>query len=312
MGEKMYYTEVKLYTESEIIDPLSCVLEDIGIAGFIVEDPMDIRELLNKKHDYEWDYIDESILNLIDRPPIITFYLEDNTEGLKLLDRVLEEIIIFPIEKVELKSICDEDWKNNWKKYFKPVKITERITVKPSWEPYSKESDDELIIEIDPGMAFGTGTHPTTSLCIKLIEKYIKNGSKKVLDIGCGSGILSIAAALLGANEVIGVEIDPNAVAVAKENVAKNSLDSVIHIIEGDLTKDIDNKSDIVVANLMAGLVIRLSENVAEHLNKGGIYISSGILIEKQDQVISAIRACGFEVIEIVEDGEWCAIVAQY
>ena len=184
--------------------------------------------------------------------------------------------------------------------------------VKPSWEEYRAEPDD-LVIEIDPGMAFGTGTHETTSLCMKLMEKYFGEFGEnvKVLDVGCGSGILSIAASLLGAGEVLGVEIDKDAVQVARENVQLNKCDDNVRVIEGDLTKGIDFKGDIIVANLMADLVMMLSKSAREHLEDGGIFISSGILADKEKVVSEAITDAGFTIEEVMVDGEWCAIAAR-
>ncbi|MEL7658736.1 MAG: 50S ribosomal protein L11 methyltransferase, partial [Bacillota bacterium] len=208
------------------------------------------------------------------------------------------------------KIVDDSDWKDNWKEYFKPAKITDRIVIKPTWEAYEAK-EDEIVIEIDPGMAFGTGTHPTTSLCVKLLEKYIEPEKDTVLDVGCGSGILAIASALLGAQDILAVDIDPVAVQVSRENIELNHLSSEIQVLEGDLTKGLNRKADIVAANLMADLIILLSKDVAAHLKGKGIYISSGILIEKQAQVLEAIESCGFQILDILEEGEWCAIAAK-
>ena len=307
----MNYTEITIFTDHKNVDPLSCVLADMGTAGFVVSDPADYQELLNKKNDYEWDYIDDSLIPAKDDPVKITLYLEDTAEGLELLDQILEEIRICTVEKVEIRSVCDDDWKDNWKKYFKPAKLSDRIVVKPTWEEYERSDERELVIEIDPGMAFGTGTHPTTSLCIGLLEKYMPIGAS-VLDVGCGSGILSIAAQKLGAGVVFGIDIDPVAVQVSNENVNLNHGETVITIAPGDLTKGISFRADIIVANLMADLVILLSKDVAAHLHDNGVYISSGILIEKQKMVEEAIRNAGFDILEIVEKEEWCAIAAKY
>lgn len=302
----MQYIEVKIFTSQEEIDPLTCILMDMGIAGFAIEDARDFRDLMNKKNTYDWDYIDESLMQLENVRTSVTFYLEGSEEGRRLLKQLQEKYDF----EMTWKTVDDSDWKDNWKEYFKSAKITDRIVVKPTWEEYGPAAD-ELVIEIDPGMAFGTGTHPTTSLCVKLLEKYIEGSKDIVLDVGCGSGILSIAAALLGAKNVLAVDIDPVAVKVSKENVELNGLSDKITVKEGDLTKGLNRQADIVVANLMADLVMMLSKDVAAHLKGKSVYISSGILIEKRDQVANVIEKCGFKVLEVLEEGEWCAIAAQ-
>ncbi len=314
----MRYIEAKIYTTHEGIDPLTCILMDMGLAGFAIEDASDFHDLINKKNSYDWDYIDENLMQLADVRTNITFYLEESEEGnrmLAILRKKIDELKFCTDEndfnELELlwKSVDDSEWKDNWKEYFKPAKITEHIVIKPTWETYEAAAD-ELVIEIDPGMAFGTGTHPTTSLCVQLLEKYIEPNKDTVLDVGCGSGILSIAAALIGAKDILAVDIDPIAVQVSKENIELNQLSSKIKVLEGDLTKGLQKKADIIVANLMADLVIILSKDVAAHLKEKSIYISSGILIEKKEVVASAIQACGFHILEIVEEGEWCALAA--
>lgn len=301
----MRYIEVKIYTTQEGIDPLTCILMDMGIAGFAVEDARDFQDLLNKKNSYDWDYIDEGLMEFENVRTNITFYLEDAEESLWILNQLKERTL-----EIEWKYVDDSDWKDNWKEYFKPAKISDRIVIKPTWEEYVR-AGDELVIEIDPGMAFGTGTHPTTSLCVKFLEQFIEPGVDSVLDVGCGSGILAIASALLGAKDVLAVDIDPVAVEVTKKNAELNHLSGKIRVKEGDLTKGLNERTDIVAANLMADLVIMLSKDVAAHLKDKGIFISSGILIEKKEQVAAAIEECGFRILNIVEEGEWCAIAAQ-
>lgn len=316
----MNYLEIKIFTSPDGLGLLESQLDDLGITDFIIEDPEDLKDFLNKKNTYDWDYVDESVLELKNIETNLTFYLDLSEEARAKLEvvkamveqmKVRDEFQTYGRLECQVTEVCDEDWKDNWKEYFKPSHITERIVVKPSWEAYEKQSEDELIIEIDPGMAFGTGTHPTTTLCVKLLEKYIEGPDDMVLDVGCGSGILSMAAALLGVRTVKGVEIDPIAVDVAKENVELNHLSGQIDVFQGDLTKGLDLKADIVVANLMADLVMMLSRDVAKHLRGKSIYISSGILIEKQEQVAEAIQAEGFRILEIAEEGEWCAIAAR-
>lgn len=188
--------------------------------------------------------------------------------------------------------------------------MTDNIVIKPTWEEYEPE-ENEMVIEIDPGMAFGTGTHATTRMCVKLLEKYITSEEDKVLDLGCGSGILSIAAALLGSKHVYGVDIDPNAVAASAENVEMNGLSEVIEIAYGDVTEGLGMKADIIAANLMADLIKMLSPDIAKHLEGKKIFISSGILEEKVDEVSEGVKNSGFEILEVLHEDEWCAIAAR-
>lgn len=212
--------------------------------------------------------------------------------------------------EVESSYESDEEWKDKWKEYFKTSKMTDNIVIKPTWEEYEPE-ENEMVIEIDPGMAFGTGTHATTRMCVKLLEKYITSEEDKVLDLGCGSGILSIAAALLGSKHVYGVDIDPNAVAASAENVEMNGLSEVIEIAYGDVTEGLGMKADIIAANLMADLIKMLSPDIAKHLEGKKIFISSGILEEKVDEVSEAVKNSGFEILEVLHEDEWCAIAAR-
>lgn len=321
----MNYIETKIYTSRVGIEHVLNALSEIDIDDAVIEDPADVEELMEKKNSYDWDYVDSSVMEQINEEPAVILYIDQSDEGNEKLQAVknaverlkermatgeLGEKNSFGRMEITEEAVRDEDWKDNWKEFFKPAKITDRIVVKPTWEHYEKQEEDELIIEIDPGMAFGTGTHETTTLCIKLIEKYAKK-EDALLDVGSGSGILSIAAALLGIERILGVDIDPVAVEVSKENVELNGFSDRIEIRQGDLTKGIDYMADLVVANLMADLVMVLSKDVAKHLNDKGIFISSGILIEKKEQVSEAIINSGFEILEILEQGEWCSIGAR-
>ncbi len=319
----MKYIQADIHVNREGIEPVLTALLNVDITDTVVEDPADIADLLDKDQDWEWDYVDDSVIEMQNAEPKVTVYMEDDEEGrrkLAALQSAIEELKRDAAagvygEDVDLGPLTvdvyvedDSEWKDNWKEFFKPKKVGKRIVVKPTWYDYQKEADD-LVIEIDPGMAFGTGTHETTSLCLRLMEDYMQDGDK-VLDVGCGSGILAIAGALLGSPEVLGVEIDPVAVEIAQENLELNGVTDVARAQYGDLTKGIDFKAEIVVANLMADLVMMLSADVAKHILPGGKYISSGILVEKRDQVAAVIRDCGFDIVEIREDGMWCAIVA--
>lgn len=305
----MKYIQVDIEVRKEELEPVVGLLLMNDITDTVVEDPADLERLLNKEVDYEWDYIAPEVLERQNSQPKVTFYMEDSEECKAKAREVAAAVAeVFPEANVKITTEDDSEWKDLWKEFFKPKKVGKRIVVKPTWYDYEASGDD-LVIEIDPGMAFGTGTHETTSLCLRLMEDYMKPGDK-VLDVGCGSGILTIAGALLGGSEVLGVEIDPVAVDIAKENLELNKVTHVARAQYGDLTKGIDFKAEIVVANLMADLVMMLSGSVPAHILPGGKYISSGILVEKKDQVAAAIKDCGFEIVEIREDGMWCAIVA--
>ena len=305
----MKYLEVKIETVKEELENIETALLEIGLTDYVINDPDDLDDLIHKEKGYEWDYIDDSVMELGKEKPSIVLYFDGDEcgNGYKEVEQV--DLAIMPFNCTMTTSLHDDsEWKDNWKEYFKPKKVSERIVVKPTWEEYEKK-DDEIVLEIDPGMAFGTGTHETTSLCIKALEEYMKEGDE-VLDVGCGSGILSIAAALLGAKDVLGIEIDPVAVDISKENILLNHVENVAKAQYGDLTKGVDYKADIVVANLMADLVMMLTDDVAKHMKPGAKFISSGILDEKLVTVADYIRGKGFAIDEVKQDGMWCAIVA--
>ena len=204
--------------------------------------------------------------------------------------------------------MADEDYVDNWKKYVFTTKISERFVVKPTWRDYEKNSD-ELVIELDPGRAFGTGTHPTTYLCIRLMEKYIEN-SHTVIDVGTGSGILMVAANKLGAKEIWGVDIDPDACEVAKENLILNGItDENTKVLVGNLLNVVENKTfDVVVANILADVILMLLKDISKVIKKDGILILSGIIEDKKNLVINACEKEGLELVEVQEDKEWVAL----
>lgn len=326
----MKYLELVIHTNRAGLEPLEACLMEMGLNDMVVSDPMDLQDLMNKKHDYDWDYIGDEVLEMADTEPTITLYFDGDETGngyalAQEVDLKVDELrqammngeygedADFGPLTVTTTLHDDSEWKDNWKEYFKPSRVSEKILVCPTWEEYEL-SDEETaqevkILKIDPGMAFGTGTHETTSLCMKAMEKYMKKGAS-VLDVGCGSGILSIAADLLGAGDVLGIEIDPVAVEVSRENLELNACKESVRVIEGDLTKGVDYEADIVVANLMADLVMMLTPDVRRHMKEGAKYISSGIIDEKLEEVKNAIIASGFNIDEVMTDGMWCAIVA--
>ena len=315
----MNYLEVKIFTTTYGIDEVSALLLNFEIDGFIVEDSNDFRDFLSDKKPYDWDYVDDSLMELMEIETCIIFYLDASESGNRKFEMIETALIklkeadsegVLGRLLVESISVCDEDWKDNWKAYFKPTRISDRIVVKPTWEHYDKSSENEIVINVDPGMAFGTGTHETTSMCLRLLEKHIEPGEDDVLDLGCGSGILAIAASLLGAKSSTGIDIDPIAVAVSYDNIVLNKLSDKILVYEGDVTKGLDLKANIIVANLVAELIIELLGDIKKHLKGKAIFISSGILIEKQELVAEALREVGFNILEIDNEGDWAAICA--
>ncbi|NLB34143.1 MAG: 50S ribosomal protein L11 methyltransferase, partial [Tissierellia bacterium] len=220
--------------------------------------------------------------------------------------------------KVETKILNDEDWANNWKQYFKPFVVADKIIIKPSWEQYNEPLEDKIILEIDPGMSFGTGQHHTTRLCIEQINKHI-NKDMEVLDLGCGSGILSIAAILLGAKNCVGVDIDENAVHIAKENAALNNIyDDRFKVYCGDVTADTAlqekigyKKYDMIAVNIIAQIIMGMSETFPRFLKKGGLVIASGIIKKYLQDVIDNFESLGFKILEVNESEEWVSITAR-
>lgn len=307
----MEYTRVKLLLAEDTADELVALLEEKAVTGVILESPDALRELIDKKNDYDWDYIDESVLALEHVPASVTFFLEDNLEEIDHLDEILDSIRHLSIDRVEIATVNDEDWKDKWKQYFKPARVSERIVVKPTWETYAAESEKDLIIELDPGMAFGTGTHPTTTMCLRLMEQDLPKEGASVMDVGCGSGILSIGAALLGAVRVLAVELDPLALEVTSNNIIVNKLEDAIQVKQGNLTSEIEESFDVIVANLTADLICRLSRMVNDQLNPGGRLIVSGILEEQSKRVEDCLNVAGFQVKSRLELDGWCAMSAQ-
>lgn len=307
------WIEVRVITKSEALEPVSGIFYGLDCKGVAIEDPNDILE--REQGPLTWDFADINVLEHKGEVAVVKAYFseEDNIEEvLKYINEKMDELkdlgIDTGVAKVESEKMYEEDWANNWKKYYKPTKVGERIVVKPIWEEYEAKGN-ELILDLDPGMAFGTGTHETTRMCIQALDKYVKEDST-VFDVGCGSGILAIAAAKLGAKMAIGVDLDPVAVESAKENVGFNNLDN-IQILYGNLVEVIDGKADIVVANIIAEVICILTEDVKRVLNESGYFITSGIIHDRVDMVTKKLEETGFEVVEINKDGEWNCIVAK-
>ena len=211
---------------------------------------------------------------------------------------------------VSISEVHEEEWATAWKKYYHPVKISERFTIVPTWEEYEPVSSDELIIELDPGMAFGTGTHPTTVMCIQALERTVQEGDL-VVDVGTGSGVLSIASALLGAKHIQALDLDEVAVESAKMNVKLNKVQDRIDVSQGNLLDGVDEQADVVVANILAEVIMRFTDDVAKVVKPGGYFIASGIIQPKKEDVKNAIIASGFTIEETIQMEDWVALIAK-
>ena len=321
----MNWTEVNIYTETEGIDILCASLMDIGIKGFVIKDSNDFKEFLENKNG-KWDYIDDDLMNLSNCGTCLTVYLPDNSQGMEMmisLKTLLKQMKsndknnIFGRLELELLQVKEEDWANNWKQYFHQFYVDD-ILIKPSWEEVKPEDKDKMIIHIDPGTAFGTGMHETTQLCMRQLKKYVKDGME-ILDVGTGSGILSIAALKLGAGHAVGTDLDPCAISATRENLEANqipegSMDVMIgNIIDDKAVQDQVGyeKYDIVTANILADVLIPLTPVICHQMKPGALYITSGILDVKEDVVVKAVKDAGLEVLEVTHQGEWVSVTAR-
>ena len=313
----MKYTEVRIITERSDAEAVSAALYSIGIDSIAVKDPNDLKDIIGNKEKYRYDYIsDELVKEREEEKAEISFFLDDSEEGRARLEEVyrLRQFADESKYVISCRIVDDADWKDKWKEFFKPARITDRITVCPTWEEY-EPAEGETVIRIDPGMAFGTGTHETTSSCIILMEKYLSAcgalEDMRVLDVGCGSGILSIAAAAMGCSDVTGVDLDSDAVDAAGKNVEINGVSRQVKILQGDLAKGLDIKADLVLANLTVNLIIMLLSDISKHLAEGGVFIASGILAEQEQQAREAIEAQDLEIKETLAKGDWITIAAR-
>lgn len=309
----MIWTEVTIKTTPEAEEAISNIFYEAGADGVVIESPNDVLIMQNSK--IKWDYFDDSI-EIDPEVSIIKGYLNETEDVQESIIQILERIKTLPSCglnpgdcELTITEVNQEDWANSWKKYYKPTRIGNNFIIKPTWETYYKKNDD-LIIEIDPGMAFGSGLHETTQLCISNLEQYVKKGDV-VIDIGCGSGILALAAGRLQCKKVIAVDLDSMAVKVAKENVELNNLQHIIEVREGDLTDVVHEKADVIVANILAEVIINLSTLIKPHLKKGGTFISSGIILDKIDDVVKYLDSNGFDIVEVEQSGEWASVVSR-
>lgn len=322
----MQWIEVNIYTTTDGIEPLCGRLYAVGLNGVQIKDAADFNDFIENETQY-WDYIDESLEPLKTCETCVTVYLTDDADGRELLSHIrgtiaelrsLDDDNKFGRLEIELSGINEENWANNWKKYYKPFNLGKNLLIKPEWEQLDdNEIKDKVVLSMNPGHLFGTGTHHSTQLCMIELEKYIRNGDR-VLDLGCGSGILSILSLLLGADSAVAVDIDPAAPVTAMENLAMNGISPERYsVLVGNVIDDAALREktggdyDVVVANIVADVIIAMSPTAYSLTKKGGIFISSGIIGPRGDEVREAVTGAGFEITDIHEQSDWLCITAK-
>ncbi|SMO50491.1 50S ribosomal protein L11 methyltransferase [Melghirimyces algeriensis] len=306
--------EVRIHTSKEAEEAVSHLFLEAGAEGTAVMDSSVLTrvwdtpfgELIELSRE---DYPDEGIW-------ISGYFPEEVFRDALVgkLEKQVKDLDRFGLDpgpaQVMVDRISQESWDQAWKAYYKPIRISTRLTVKPQWEAYQPSSEEEVVIELDPGMAFGTGSHPTTRLSLKLIEKHLRIG-QRVMDIGCGSGILSIASAKLGASDVLALDLDELAVEKTKQNVRLNHLQDQIRVRQGDLLQGVNEKVDLVVSNILAEIIVKFVPDLPKVIKKGSMFIGSGIISAKKEEVVAAIQGAGLEIVETIHEQDWVAIAAR-
>lgn len=314
----MDYLEIAVYTTTQAGDAVAEVLMEAGANGVSIEDEADVA--LHQHADSEWDYIDADIFSNLCGEVRVVCYLARDEELRGRLEQIkyrMEDLLALSDEgwnvgsgRIATRVVRQDDWANAWKKYYTPVKIGRNLVVVPTWEHYQPEGK-EIVIHLDPGMAFGTGTHETTAMCMQLLEKTVRPGDI-MLDVGCGTGILSLCTARLGVKRIIAIDKDPVAVRVCKENVALNGLQKKIKVVRGDLLDRPYAKVDILAVNIVADAVIDVVGQAAGVMHEHTQMICSGIIKDREKDVITALGQAGLVVEERMEMGEWVALRAAY
>ena len=324
----MYWTEAVIHTTTQGIEPVAGRLLMNGITGYAVEDKEDFNEFLGGEGVF-FDYVEDELLKLKDCETTVKFYVADNAQGFETLlavRRSMQELKSLDKDNLygELSittdnKIAEEDWENNWKKYFKPFSVGENICIKPSWEELPDKFKEKLVIEIDPSSSFGTGSHTTTRLCLELVEKYMPKikENPQVLDMGCGSGILGICASKMGAEYVTAVDIDENSARIANENFGENKIDNGKYkVLAGNILNDQSFydvvtaiKYDMIAANIVADVLIWMAPVFKKVLAEDGYLLVSGIISERSKEVTDALEQHDLKVVEFCEDNDWAAVV---
>ena len=295
----MKYKTITVFTNHNDADLISSAMFDAGAGGVSILDKQDFLDLI--KSDVIWDYVDESVLMQSDEVKVSTICDVDDNDFLKRLETRLEEMKAYGVKYGEIVTgeIDAADYENVWKKYYKPI-VTKHVTIVPTWIKYDKK-DGERIMRLDPGMAFGTGSHATTRMCLELMDV----DGKDVIDVGCGSGILGIAAKITGAKSVYMCDIDEQAVEFARKNAELNDVEATIEkadLLEGDMT------ADFIFANITADILMRFSKSIGKHLRENGTIVLSGIIDSRLDEVIQCYESAGYEIVERMAIDDWRAL----
>ncbi len=298
----MKYIEMTINTSKDKKDIIEGILFDYGI--YTTEEiSSDIVDELDQD-EKDWDFIDYPLLNSKEGVFALRVYPENMEDANNLKAELNEK----NLGQCLIEEKDDEDWANNWKKYYKPLGIGEKLAIVPEWEAY--DNDKRIVIKINPGMAFGTGTHESTYMCLELLERYVKKDDE-IFDIGCGSGILAIAALKLGAKRALAVDIDDKCIDASHENAGLNNLEDKMDIKKGNLLDVVKGRADLIVSNIIAEIIVDEIKNLKNHMDKGGIFITSGIIKERRQMVIDVLKENGFEIIDELEKNNWVAIVGR-
>ncbi|ABO51004.1 [LSU ribosomal protein L11P]-lysine N-methyltransferase [Desulforamulus reducens MI-1] len=299
----MNWLEIAVHVCPEGIDMVSNIFDELGAGGVVIEDPALINRYIEANI---WDHY-EFPPEVLNRPqPIVKAYLPEGPNLENKLVLLQERLTGLPLDAVptfERRQVAEEDWATAWMKYYKPVEIGQKLAVKPSWEDYVPE-DGRIVLEMDPGMAFGCGNHPTTTMCMEYLEGIIQGG-ESVADVGTGTGILAITSAKLGAARVLAVDLDEVAVKVSQENVERNGVQDIVEVFHGNLLDKVESKVDVVIANIVANVIMILAPDVPRILKHGGYFITSGIIQFRAEEVRQKLEQTGFKILGRKEDGEW-------
>ncbi|WP_434402601.1 50S ribosomal protein L11 methyltransferase [Planococcus sp. 11815] len=310
----MKWSELSIHTTNEAIESISNILHEAGASGVVIEDSEDLtkdrEDVFGEIYSLDpEDFPTEGVILKAYLP--VNSFLGEAVEGIKLaINNLAEFNINVGRNVVTISEVNEEDWATSWKKYYHPVKISKRFTIVPTWETYHPVSSDELIIELDPGMAFGTGTHPTTVMSLQALEKHVGKDNT-VIDVGTGSGVLAIGAALLEAASVRALDLDEIAVKAAGLNVKLNKVQNRVNVFHGNLLEAIDDPADVVVANILAEIIMSFTDDAYQAVKPGGIYITSGIIAQKKNDVKQALEASGFVIEDIMMMEDWVTIISK-